>query len=130
MIVPWVKVEQSYLRHPKVARLSPEAKLLHLASILWTAEHLQDGYVPATALRQLCDDVPIASRWRRHYAVALVSAGLWDEVEDGWIVHDFDEHNHSSTRAVVEQERAATRERVRRYRKRRGDGGNAVTSSM
>ncbi len=119
----WVKLDTSYLRNPKVAPLHPAAKLLHVASILWTAEHLTDGYVPPTALRTLCDDVPIAVRWRRHHASALMRAGLWEPVVGtggGWMVHDFVTHNHTSTRAYVERERELAAERMRRMRERSG----------
>lgn len=117
----WAKLDVGYLSHPKVARLHPSAKLLHVASILWTAEHLTDGYVPAKALRTLSETVPIAVRWRQHHASALVQAGLWDVApapREGWLVHDYAEHNHAATRAAVERSRLVTRERVRRLRQR------------
>jgi hypothetical protein len=115
----WVKVDTGYLAHPKLLGLHPSAKLLHLASILWTAEHLTDGYVPPKALRELSESVPIAVRWRGHHASALVDAGLWDVVEPptlGWVVHDFTEHNAAATRAAVERNRELTRDRVARHR--------------
>ena len=43
----WVKLDTSYLRNPKITALHPQALLLHLASILWTADQLQDGHIPA-----------------------------------------------------------------------------------
>jgi hypothetical protein len=121
MALRWVKVDVGYMSHPKVLGLHANAKLLHIASILWTAEHLTDGYVPPRALRELSESVPIAVRWRAHHASALVAAGLWDEADSrvgGWVVHDFAEHNRSSTREIVEREREQTRERVERWRAR------------
>ena len=132
----WVKLDVGYLSHPKVIGLHQSAKLLHLASILWTAEHLTDGYVTPKALRELSESVPIAVRWRGHHASALVEAGLWDPVPaptGGWLVHDFTEHNASSTRAAVEKSREQVRERVARHRSR-DHGlwvvGNGVTDDL
>lgn len=114
----FVFVQTSYLRHPKIVGLHERAVLLHLASILWTAEHLTDGYVPVTALRSLCDEAGIGARWRDHRVRDLVSRQLWDELPEGWHVHDFEDWNRSSTRAVVESNRAAAVERQRRHRER------------
>lgn len=132
----WVKLDVGYLSHPKLLGLHHAAKLLHLASILWTAEHLTDGYITPIALRELSESVPIAVRWRKHHASALVTAGLWDPVPEprgGWIVHDFAEHNPGSTRAAVELAREQTRERVARHRAREHGlfvVGNGVTDGM
>ena len=112
----YVFVQTGYLRHPKIAALGAQTVLLHLASILWTAEHLTDGYVPETALRALCSDVHIAPTHRIVHTRRLVDAQLWDVLPDGWHVHDFETHNRSSTRAVVESNRAAAVERQRRHR--------------
>lgn len=119
----WAKVDVGYLSHPKLLGLSPPAKLLHLSSILWTAEHLTDGYVPARALLEVSRSVPTHSRHTRGYVQQLVERGLWDAVPapgNGWIVHDFAEHNRSSTRAVVERNMELTRDRVARHRARSG----------
>lgn len=121
----FVFIQTSYLRHPKLAGLHERAVLLHLASILWTAEHLTDGYVPTSALRSLCEEASIVPRWRDRHVADLVSRGLWDELPTGWHVHNFERHNRSSTRAVVESNRAAAAERQRRrrdYVSRRDEG--------
>jgi hypothetical protein len=112
----WARLDVGYLSHPKLVTLPPKVVLLHIASILWTAEHLTDGYVPDRALISLSSRVDLTPNRRRWAARSLVEAGLWDECDGGWTVHDFTEHNRSSTRAVVERERAQTRERVERWR--------------
>jgi hypothetical protein len=121
MSVRWAKVDVAYLSHPKLLGLAPQAKLLHLASILWTAEHLTDGYVPARALLELSRSVPTHSRHTGGYVQQLCERGLWDPVvgaQGGWVVHDFTEHNEAATRAAVERTREQTRDRVARFRAR------------
>lgn len=97
----YVYVQTSYLRHPKLVAVSKDATLLHLASILWTAEHLTDGFVSSRALKQLCNDVRISVRTRDRRVKELVDAGLWDVLPEGWHVHNFERHNRSSTRHAV-----------------------------
>jgi len=112
----FVFIHTGYLRHPKLVGLPAGAVLLHLASILWTAEHLTDGYVPESALTELGHTVNNASRWHRRNVQQLVNRGLWDELPNGWHVHDFEDWNRSSTREVVEANRTAARDRQRRHR--------------
>ena len=45
--------------------VQPQLVLLHVASILWTAEHLTDGYVPDRALISLSSRVDLAPNRRR-----------------------------------------------------------------
>lgn len=112
----WVKVDVAYLRNPKMRAVSPDARLLHLASILWTAEHLTDGILPRAVLRDLADTAQIDRRWASRRALELVGARLWDDACEAWIVHDFAWHNPTSTRANVEHERQLSRDRMRRWR--------------
>jgi hypothetical protein len=114
--MPWVKVDTGYLTHPKIVGLPSRVVVLHLASILWTAEQLTDGYVPDRALISLSSRADLAPNRRRWAARQLVDRGLWDELPGGWHVHDFEIHNRSYTREVVEQKRAAARERQRDHR--------------
>jgi hypothetical protein len=132
----WAKVHTQYLSHPKLLGLTPPAKLLHLASILWTAEHLTDGYVAPNALLEVSRHVPTHPRHTRTYVQQLVDRALWDvvpEPQGGWIVHDFTVHNAANTRAAVELARQRTRDRVARHRARQGDLwglGNDVTDGL
>jgi len=112
----YVFIHSGYFRHPKIKGVSNAAKLLHLASILWTAEHLTDGFLPSNSIDQLVFDLRLARNKRVILIRSLVDHGLWDELPNGWHVHDFEQHNRSSTRAVVESNRIAAAERQRRHR--------------
>jgi len=105
-----VKIDVSYLENPKVIGLHPQAVLLHLASILWTAEQLTDGHIPAKALQALGQRAGIAPSWQRRMAGALVEHYLWLPVEDGWHVHDFAEMNPQATRKKVLAQRKLWRQ--------------------
>ena len=105
----WVKIDMSYLRNPKVTGVSSGAVLLHLASILWTADEGKDGELPAHILPSLANmaRIPKASAAKR--ASELVDAGLWECNGAGWHVHDFAEMNPQAMRAAVEAQRAKWR---------------------
>lgn len=113
----WVKLDVGYLRSPKLVDLPPKVVLLHLGSILWTAEHLTDGWVPDHALILLSSQADLAPNRRRWAARLLTQRSLWDQGVGGWQVHDFVEWNRTSTREYVEQQRADWRERQARARK-------------
>lgn len=107
----YAKFDVGYLDNPKVGPLleddRPYAVILHAASILYAAQHLTDGVVRVkTLLRKYGgnqDDVQ-----------ALVAAGLWADLEDGTVrVHDYLEHNRSSSEVKKAQEAGAKGARAR-----------------
>jgi hypothetical protein len=101
----WVKIDTSYLRNPKIVSVS--TPLLHLASILWTAEQLTDGEIPARTLRELGVQARVSSTAAiRRRADELVEHGLWIPNGAGWHLHDFEEMNPQAMRAAVEKQRA------------------------
>lgn len=113
----WAKFEDRFPWHRKVRGLSDAAFRLHVSAVCWSCEHLTDGAIPA-------DDLPLVSDVKRTGpAVAeLVRRGLWDEVQDGWEVHDFLIYNES--REVVLARREADAERKRKGREGRKPKGS------
>lgn len=103
----WIKIDTSYLRNPKVSAVPGPSRLLHLSSILWTADQLTDGHVPARVLPELVTQADIARSWAARRAEDLVDAGLWIPNGDGWDVHDFAEMNRQALKANVERQRRA-----------------------
>ena len=108
----WVKIDTSYLRNPKITALSTQAMLLHFASILWTADQLTDGNIPAHALPELAllARIPRSAAPRR--ADELVKAGRWEaNGATGWHLHDFEAMNRQALRVNVERQRREWRQR-------------------
>lgn len=115
--VPWVRIDVDYFRNPKVNRVSSASMLVHLASILYCADQLTDGAIPASALATLRGDARLPSMAAaRRAASELVAARLWEINGDGWRLPDFAEMNARALRATVEHERARWRENQRRHR--------------
>jgi hypothetical protein len=106
----WVKIDTSYLRNPKITSVSPAATLLHLASILWTADQLKDGAIPKGALPELAAAARISRAASLKRVAELVDADLWQNNGDGWYLRDFAVMNSQALRAKVEAQRQAWRE--------------------
>jgi hypothetical protein len=110
--MPWVKLDDRFPSHRKVALLSDRAFRLHVSAICWSSENLTDGRI---AEREL----PLLAKVRGIKATAqqLEDAGLWDRTEDGWVIHDYLDFNPS--RAQVQAERKKNAERQEKFRQRR-----------
>lgn len=116
----WAPVDTGYLDNPKmldVLDASGTATLMHLASILYCAQHLTDGHIsPGVARRKVG-----ASRDDDRL---LIDAGLWHEPghdcaecpqpEPGKVyVHDFLQHNRTAAKAKRVSERRSEAAKAR-----------------
>lgn len=110
--MPWVRLDDRFPSHRKVALLSDRAFRLHVSAICWCAENLTDGYIGDREL-------PLVARLRNAKTVAqqLVDAGLWDRADDGWMVHDYLDYNPSRDQVLAERKKNA--ERQERFRRRK-----------
>lgn len=148
--MPWVRLDESFPEHPKVVQAGPLAGWLHVSAIAWCNRQLTDGFVPCAQLRKLVDFDGIYTDMEggasgidtpdpKALADALVSHGLWEEVEGGWQIHDFLEYQPSRESILAKRQkeheakskagrrRVSTADRDDRGRFRRagdGDGGD------
>lgn len=102
----WARLDDSFAEHPKVLGLSDRAFRVYVLALCYCARNRTDGALPPAALRMFgC---------RAQHIEELADAGLWDETEHGWQVHDYLEYNPSAAQLVAKRE--ATKERVNRWR--------------
>lgn len=126
----WVRIDDSFARHRKVAPLSDRAFRLHVTLLCECAHQLTDGWMPLAVLPTL----PSAPRGKALRATIqeLVDAGLWREESGKIFVHDFLAYN--KPRAEVIERREANAHRVTEHRNRkksRGSGrGNADGNAL
>lgn len=111
----WLKLDDKFARHRKVAPLSDAAFRLHVTALLHCAEQLTDGEITNADLKVM----PSLPTGRRLVAALqeLVDGGLWVVVDGGWALHDFADWNPSS--AAIKAKQAAARERMQELRSRR-----------
>jgi hypothetical protein len=122
--VTYATVNVILLDHPRVLRIpKPEraaALGVWLAGLLYTQAHLLDGFVPLEAVEAIATDAVLAHLER----VGLITRDENDGVH-GFAILRFSENNR--TKAQVNSDRAATRKRVRRFRKNRATVTHHVT---
>jgi hypothetical protein len=82
----WLRLEASFIDHPKVAPLSNQAFRIHIRGLCYCAQHLTDGFIPRI----------VAGRNER-WIQELLDAGLWEEMGQGlgYEIHDYLEYNPS-----------------------------------
>lgn len=88
--MPFVKVEDGFPEHPKALDLGLAATGLWLQALCYCSRQLTDGFVPSGFVRRAGG---------QDVAGDLVAAGLWDETEGGWLIHDYAEYQR--TRAQI-----------------------------
>lgn len=104
--MPWFKVDDSWWGHPKRVATPLAAVGLWVNAGSWCAQQMSDGYVPKSVLPLLGG--------KPKDAQALVDAGLWIPVKDGWEFHDW--AKYQPARADVQKRRDANAERLRKWR--------------
>jgi len=112
--VGWVRVDDQFADHPKLANIGPLGWGLWLAGVAYCNRHLTDGYIPrSVAVRLACPEVvhPSGQVWRLMRQTddgetapvdmawvidLLVAAGLWHPVPGGYQVHDYLDYQPSA----------------------------------
>lgn len=91
----WLKLDDGFLDHPKVAGLTDRQLRHHLAAMLYAARFRTDGHLPAAALKTL--------RVPQKHQDLLVDNGLWDrDPETNELsIHDFSVYNSATIEAKV-----------------------------
>lgn len=117
----WFKVDDTLAFHRKTVAAGNAAMGLWVRAGSWSAQQLQDGFVP---------DHIVGALGTKREATRLVSAELWIRVEGGFQFHQWDEPGRQPTREQVETDRAAARERMRKLRGgSRTPGGRTLSRS-
>lgn len=96
--MPWFKVDDALATHDKVLKAGNAAMGLWVRAGAWCAQHLTDGHVPHHAVKLLGN---------AGQATALVNAGLWLKVGDGYRFHEW--NDYQPTREHVEKVREERR---------------------
>ena len=105
--------------NPKVLKVGLAGMGLHAWSISYCDHALSDGFIPNGAWPALTGV--------RAAVMALVRAGLWVPVEDGFRLHDYTDYNR--TRAQVAARQAEDRARKQPPESARNPAGNGTESN-
>jgi hypothetical protein len=136
--VPWVRFDDQFPIHHKVAGLSDKTYRLHTEAIFWCARNLTDGRISDTKLHQ----IRATLRNPATHVSVLVSLQLWHPPgedcpsekcpatgSDGdWIIHDY--WFYQPSKAQVLREREASARRQAQWRAAHSGDRNAVTDTV
>lgn len=103
--MPWFRVDDNMAFHHKIIAAGNSAVGLWARAGAMCAQQLTDGFVP----HHMVDALGTKAQASR-----LVAVGLWVTVEGGYRFHEWGERQ--PTKAEVEAERDAARERMKRVR--------------
>lgn len=123
--MPWVRIDEDFAQHPKVARAGPLAMALQVAGLCYCNRNLTDGFVPWATAQTLLAWQTIDDEARIHTIARtcgmsgddvttgwvidqLVAAGMWEPVAGGYLIHDYGDYQPS--KADVEADREQKRE--------------------
>jgi len=106
----WIKLDNNFLENRKIDSLSPLAKLLYLDGLLYSSRQMTDGFIPKTRVSAI-EQRPLVAEI---LAVGEWSNGLWTEVEDGFLIHDF--LKYQKPKAYIEEVQRKNQEKLARWR--------------
>ena len=132
----WAPVDTGYLDNPKmldVLDASGTATLMHLASILYCAQHFTDGHISPGVARRKVGATKDDDR-------LLIDAGLWHEAghdcdecpqpePNKVYVHDFLQHNRTAAQAKRVSERRSEAAKAR-WAKAKADDAPPMQSAL
>lgn len=107
--MPWFKVDDTLHSHPKARGAGLPALGLWSLAGSYCSQYVTEGHVPEWFVTSWPQGKRLAS--------ALVNAGLWMPVDDGWQFHDWD--HYQMTREEIERDRELNRERQKKFRAKR-----------
>lgn len=103
----YIRLDDSWIDHPKVAGLSDSAKVLYIAGLSYASRHTTDGALAGKVWRTIGGTARTVQE--------LVNGGLWEAADDGFAIHDYLKHQRS--KAEIEADREKARERWKKGRK-------------
>ena len=122
----WFKVDDGYAEHPKTLEVSLAASGLWVRCGAWASKYGTDGFIPQKTVWRNCEG---SSGNPKNIAKKLVkelcASGFWEEVDGGFMIHDFLDFNFSN--ADIQRKREESNARVTALRERRKRERNSVT---
>lgn len=101
-----------YLNDRRVLRASPPAFRQFVLGTAWSVSNMTDGFISH-------EDLPLVQFSSPEQAAELVTRGLWNEVDDGYQIADFQKFQTSAAQMEASTENRLERDRVRKQRDRR-----------
>lgn len=101
-------MDDGFTNHAKVLTAGPLAVCLTVRALCWVARYLTDGFIPKEVLPIFTFDFPPGEV--EGMPAKMVAAGLWEEAEGGFQIHDYLDYNPSAK--TVRQTRKSSARRM------------------
>ena len=122
--VTWLRLDDQFCDHPKVAALSDRAFRMHVAALNYCARMLTDGRVQTKLVPRL------VTGFRTATIRELLDSGLWMNTDDGYEIHDFLRYNPSRIKVSEEREANAARQQAWRDRQATNPVTNGASNTL
>jgi len=119
-LMAWVKIDDQFSQHPKVALAGPLASWLYVCGLCYCNKFLTDGVIPERIVPTLADFSGIKIEANdeatsqangeanaKQLASILVQVGLWEKTDAGFLIHDYLEFNPSRDEVLATREKRA-----------------------
>lgn len=106
----YIKIDERLPQHKKMRRalaIDAHAFGLYVAAACYSNLHRTDGFVPGPQVAAL---LPTVKR-PKPIVRALVEANLWHEVDGGYAIHDYLEHQASADQIVTRLRKDSARKK-------------------
>jgi hypothetical protein len=116
--VSWAKLDDRFAGNRKVRRAwkrEPASIGLYVFALTYCAQHETDGLIDP----EFVEDIMPTKKDRERAVAVLLDVGLWEQGEDGYMVHDYLDYQPS--RASAEVKRAQKSKRQQAWRERQRD---------
>jgi hypothetical protein len=108
----WVRLDDNYFEHPKVAAVGDDAALLNLAAVCWCNRQLTDGLIPKGKVATLVHK-------RTAPLVKLLvtvhhpnKSPLWHDEGECYRIHDYLKYQDSKQKVLGKRESAKHRKNL------------------
>lgn len=102
--MPWIRLDDQWMEHPKVIAAGRDARDVWLASITWCAKYMTDGFFHSNLLPSLAVMAGIDVANCQQIASTLLAVGLWDATENNYKIHDYLDYNPSKEEVKATKE--------------------------
>lgn len=108
----WVKLDDGFYMHPKVAGRSPAAVGLHVSALCYCSQNLTDGLLPKGMEKRITSTPNVGK-----LVAELVEAGLWHDDGTDWRMHDYLDFQPTRAKVLADREASAKRQRDAREKR-------------
>lgn len=126
----WVKVDDQFPDHPKVAAAGPVASWVFICGLCYCNRMLTDGFIPVEQVHKFVPHSQERPDDPSRLAERLVQVGLWTEDERrgirGYLIHDYLKFQPSRKQVLAERSRGAKRQAA--WRHKRNGNYNGVSN--